>query len=33
MARRGFSYEVIKPLVEERVEERRREDDIESEGE
>ncbi|MGD8998738.1 MAG: RecX family transcriptional regulator [Anaerolineae bacterium] len=33
MARRGFSYEVIRPLVEERVEERRREDDFESEEE
>jgi regulatory protein len=32
MARRGFSYTVIKPLVEERVEERRRDEDIESEG-
>jgi regulatory protein len=32
MARRGFSYAVIKPLVEEKVEERRREEDIESEG-
>jgi regulatory protein len=32
MARRGFSYAVIKPLVEEMVEERRCEEDIESEG-
>jgi regulatory protein len=32
MARRGFSYAVIKPLVEQLVEERRCEEDIESEG-
>jgi regulatory protein len=32
MARRGFSYAVIKPLIEEMVEERRCEEDIESEG-
>jgi regulatory protein len=32
MARRGFSYAVIKPLVEEMVEDRRCEEDIESEG-
>jgi regulatory protein len=32
MARRGFSYAVVKPLVEEMFEERRREEDIESEG-
>jgi regulatory protein len=32
MARRGFSYAVIKPLVEEMVEERRCEGDIESGG-
>jgi regulatory protein len=32
MARRGFSYAVVKPLVEEKVEERRRDEDIESEG-
>jgi regulatory protein len=31
MARRGFSYAVIKPLVEEKIEERHREEDIESE--
>jgi regulatory protein len=33
MARRGFSYEVIKPLIEQKVEERSREGDIESEVE
>jgi hypothetical protein len=32
MARRGFSYSVIKPLVEEMVEERRCEEESESEG-
>jgi regulatory protein len=32
MARRGFSYAVIKPLIEEMVEKRRCEEDIESEG-
>jgi regulatory protein len=32
MVRRGFSYAVIKPLVEEKVEEKQREEDIESEG-
>jgi regulatory protein len=32
MARRGFSYAVIKPLVEEKAEARRREEDSESEG-
>jgi SOS response regulatory protein OraA/RecX len=32
MARRGFSYAVIKPLVEEMAEARRREEDSKSEG-
>jgi len=32
MARRGFSYQLIKPLVEEKLEERRAEENTESEG-
>jgi hypothetical protein len=31
MARRGFSYAVVRPMIDEKLEERRREWDIESE--